>query len=256
MDLIKRVWLTFRQLKTWIQVVLVIALLGIVGALSGGGATTSGQNAASSSASSSSSNSQAAKRSYPVEYVRSAVINPATLTVVFNVKNDGTQEVTPSCTIRMQDTSGTYRGFDVFDITKPISASQTQQVIVQLTITKQGAAFADQFSGECSATTSDTGSNAGTGVVISEIQNFSATDGSEGWYWGASFKANQKPMTQMDCVVRALNKSGKVVATTKYRANTLNDGTVIGYGSDAKSLVDSTKSIVLSIQSFDVKCTL
>jgi hypothetical protein len=202
------------------------------------------------------SSSSVVKRSYPVEFVRAAAVNPATLTVVFNVKNDGTQPVKPSCSIGMQDSSGVYKGYDIFDLTNPISPNQTKQVAVQLTITKEGSAFANQFSGECTASTSDTGTNAGTAVVISDIQNFSATDGSEGWYWGASFKANQKPMTQMDCVVKALNNNGKVVGTTSYRGNTLNDGTVIGYGSDAKSLVDSTQSIVQSIKSFDVKCTL
>jgi len=156
----------------------------------------------------------------------------------------------------MQDAGGTYKGYDIFDITDAIAPSQTKQVIVNLTITKEGADFANQFSGECSATTTDKGTNAGQEVVISDIQNFSATEGSEGWYWGASFKANQKPMTQMDCVVKALDKNGKVVAETSYRANTLNDGTVIGYGSDAQSIVDSTKKIVISIESFDVKCTL
>jgi hypothetical protein len=156
----------------------------------------------------------------------------------------------------MQDSSGAYRGFDVFELTDNITPNQTKQIIVQLTITKEGAAYADQFSGECTASTSDTGTNAGNEVVISNIENFSAIDNSEGWYWGASFKANQQPMTQMDCVVKALNKSGNVIGTTSYRANTLNDGTVIGYGNDAQSFVDSTRTVVLSIKSFDVKCTL
>ena len=253
---IKRAWLIFRQLKTWIQVLIILLLLSAIGALSGSSGTNSGQNAKDSSSINSSSTLQPVQRSYPVEYVRSAVINPASLTVVFNVKNDGTQPVKPSCKIRMQDSSGEYSGFDVFELTDSIGSSQTKQVIVQLTITKEGSAYADQFSGECTATTSDTGTNAGNDVVISEIENFSATDDSEGWYWGASFKANQQPMTQMDCVVKALNKSGRVIAKTSYRANTLNDGTVIGYGNDAQSLVDSTRKIVLSIKSFDVKCTL
>lgn len=203
-----------------------------------------------------SSSSSTSTRSYPVEYVRSAAVNPATLSVVFKVTNDGTQPVSPQCTIRMRDASGTYKGFDIFEMIDPIAASASKQVIVQLTITKEGAEYADQFSGECTATTNDSGTNAGNEVKISDIQNFSATEGSEGWYWGASFKADAAPMTQMDCEVKALNASDKVVATTSYRGNTLNDGTVIGYGNDAQSLVDSTKSIVQSIKSFHVKCSL
>ena len=231
----------FRKKRFLILVLLLI--LGLIGSFSG--------------KSDSNGNSGAIKsRSYPVSFVRSAEVNPATLSVVFKVTNDGTQSVMPKCTVTMQDASGTYKGWDVFDITDPIEPNVTKQIIVQLTITKQGAAFANQFSGDCVASTSDTGTNIGKEVVISDIQNFSATDGSEGWYWGASFKANQKPMTQMNCEVKALDKNGKIIGETTYRANTLNDGTVIGYGSDAKSLVDSTKSMVLSINSFDIKCTL
>lgn len=195
-------------------------------------------------------------RSYPVKYLSHADINPALVSVRFSITNDGTQSITPSCKIKMQDSSGVYKGYDYFDITDPIAAGQSKQVVVQLTITKEGASFVDQFIGDCTAETSDTGTSSGTEVIISDIENFSATDASEGWYWGAYFKANQQPMTQMDCVVKALDKNNKVIGETTYRANTLNDGTVIGYGSDAQSIVDSTKSIVLAIKSFDVKCTL
>ena len=235
----------FKKKRFIIPIILVA--LSAIGSISGGSDKASN---------SSSSSSKSVNRSYPVSYVRSAVVNPASLSVVFNITNDGTTSVKPSCKIKMQDSSGTYKGYDIFEITDPIAASQTRQIIVQLTITKEGAEYADQFSGECTATTSDTGTNSGKGVVISSIENFSATDGSEGWYWGASFKSDQKPMTQMDCAVNALDKTRKVIGTTSYRGNTLNDGTVIGYGNDAQSLVDSTKSMVLAIKSFDVKCTL
>ena len=248
MDKIKVVWSKFLTLKTWQKILVIFVIYVLVSSVAGIGRSSNSSNNTPSS--------ESVKRSYPVSYVRSAAVNPATLAVVFNVTNDGTQPITPSCTIRMQDSSGTYKGYDIFDITDAIAPSQTKQVIVNLTVTKEGADFANQFSGECSATTTDTGTNAGQEVVISDIQNFSATEGSEGWYWGASFKANQKPMTQMDCVVKALDKNGKVVGETFYRANTLNDGTVIGYGSDAQSIVDSTKKIVISIKTFDVKCTL
>jgi hypothetical protein len=221
-----------------------LVVLSFIGSLSG------------TSDSSSQDSGSIQTRSYPVKYVRHAVVNPATVSVVWNITNDGTKSIKPKCTIKMQDASGTYRGFDVFDITDEISPSQTKQVIGQLTITKEGADFVTEFSGDCTAETSDSGTLSGTSVEISEIQNFSATDGSEGWYWGASFKANQKPMTQMDCVVKALDKNGAVIGETSYRGNTLNDGTVIGYGKNVKSIVDANKSMVLSIKSFDVKCTL
>ena len=248
MNKLKAAWAKFRELKVWQKVVVIFFVYVLVAAVSGIGE--------SDDAAKSTTEKTSVERSYPVEYVRHAVINPATISVAFNVTNDGTQPIQPKCTIRMQDSSGTYKGFDFFDITDAIAASQTKQVVVQLTITNEGAEFADSFSGECTATTSDTGSNAGVEVFISDIENFSATDGSEGWYWGASFKADQAPMTQMDCTVKALDNAGKEIGTTTYRGNTLNDGTVIGYGSNSQSLVDSTKSMVLAIESFDIKCTL
>lgn len=248
MDKLKAIWSKFRALKVWQKIIVILVIYVLIASVTGIGSSSDSTNSAHEST--------AIERSYPVEYVRHAVINPATISVAFNVTNDGTQSITPKCTVRMQDSSGTYKGFDFFDITDAIAANQTKQIVVQLTITNEGAEFADSFSGECTATTSDTGTNAGVEVVISDIENFSATDGSEGWYWGASFKADQEPMTQMDCTVKALNKSGKVIGTTSYRGNTLNDGTVIGYGNNAQSLVDLTKSIVLAIESFDVKCSL
>ena len=248
MDKLKAAWAKFRALKVWQKVVVIFFVYVLVAAVTGIGE--------SDDAAKSTTEKTSVERSYPVEYVRHAVINPATISVAFNVTNDGTQPIQPKCTIRMQDLSRTYKGFDFFDITDAIAASQTKQVVVQLTITNEGAEFADSFSGECTATPSDTGSNAGVEVFISDIENFSATDGSEGWYWGASFKADQAPMTQMDCTVKALDNAGKEIGTTTYRGNTLNDGTVIGYGSNSQSLVDSTKSMVLAIESFDIKCTL
>lgn len=242
----KRPWFK----KKRVVIPLAFLVLSAIGSVFGDNSSTSSPNGGDSST------AIKKTRSYPVKYVRHAAVNPATVSVVWNVTNDGTQPVKPKCTIRMQDSSGTYRGFDIFELQDAIEPSQTKQVIGQLTITKEGADYVTEFSGECTAETTDSGTLAGKAVVISDITNFSATDGSEGWYWGASFKANQKPMTQMDCTVKALDKNGKVVGETSYRGNTLNDGTVIGYGKDAKSLVDSTKAVVLSIKSFDVKCTL
>jgi hypothetical protein len=93
-------------------------------------------------------------------------------------------------------------------------------------------------------------------VIISDIKNNSATEGSEGWYWNASFKANTAFLTKIDCVVKALNESGKIIGETSYRGVTRNDGSVVGYGKDAKWVIDAPKATVLAIKSFDVKCTL
>jgi hypothetical protein len=248
MDKLKATWAKFLSLKVWQKVVVVLLIYVLFSAITGfGSASDSSETAAKG---------ESVSRSYPVEYLRHAVINPATISVAFNVKNDGTQPVKPSCKVKMQDASGTYKGWDIIEFTKDIAPNQSLEVIAQLTITKEGAEYANRFSADCTATTSDTASNAGKDVKISEIRNLSATDSSEGWYWIASFKANQPPRTQMDCSVKALNSSGEIVAETAYRAVALNDGTVTEYGGSDKQLVDASKSLVLSIKSFEVKCTL
>jgi hypothetical protein len=241
--------------KPWFKkkkfiILIAIVVLGIIGQFTGG--------SEESETSSTTASSSTQTRSYPVSIETRAVINPATISFRYRVTNDGTQPVTPDCTIRFQDPSGTYKGFDIFTPLEPIPAGVSQAFVGQLTITKEGAEFATEYEAECSARTTDVGSSAGKSVKISDIQNFSATDGSEGWYWMAQFKVDQPPMTQMDCVVKALDKSGKVVAETAYRANTLNNGAVVAFGENesTKSVVDASKALVQSINSFDVKCTL
>jgi hypothetical protein len=44
MQLLKDLWFKFRQLKTWIQVLIVFTLFGLVGSFAGGGTTTSSTN--------------------------------------------------------------------------------------------------------------------------------------------------------------------------------------------------------------------
>ena len=261
MDKLKALWSKFLTLKLWQKAVVVLLVYVLFSAVSGFGS-------AGDSPETSSSSSGEVKRSYPVKYLRHAVINPASISVAFQVKNDGTQPIKPSCKIKMQDTSGTYKGYDFVDFLEEIAPNQSKEAVVQLTITNEGAEFADQFIGECSATTSDTGTNAGTQVVVSDIEDASWGDDQyeldenkefpedAGFWYGPSFKVNQPSMTQMDCSWTAFDKSGKVVGTHSFRANTLNDGTVTSYGPDEKWYIDSTQRIVNSVETYDVKCTL
>ena len=249
MDKLKTIWSKFLALKMWQKALVVLIAYALITSVSGiGGSSDSPKSSTESS-------SSVQERSYPVEYLSHADINPATVSVRFGITNDGTQPITPSCKIKMSDSSGTYSGYDFFDITNPITAGQTKQVVVQLTITNEGSAYVDKFTGSCTAKTSDTGTSAGKSVVISDIKNCSDHD-EDGWYWGACFKSDQAPMTQMDCTVKALDSNGKEVGTHSYRANTVNEGTVVSYGQDVDWFVVSKQATVQSIKSFDVKCTL
>jgi hypothetical protein len=260
MDSLKTIWRKFLSLKIWQKGIVVLLVYVLFSAVTGFGSSKDEPETSPVSSS--------AKRSYPVKYLRHAVINPASISVAFQVKNDGTQPIKPSCKIKMQDASGTYKGYDFVDFLEDIAPNQSKEAVVQLTITNEGAEFADQFIGECSATTSDTGTNAGTEVVVSDIEDASWGDDQyeldenkefpedAGFWYGPSFKVNQPRMTQMDCSWTAFDNSGNVVGTHSYRANTLNDGTVTSYGPDEKWYVDSTERIVKSVETYDVKCTL
>jgi hypothetical protein len=47
MNFIKKAWMTFRHLKTWIQIVIVLVLLSLLGAIGGSGSENSSQNSKS-----------------------------------------------------------------------------------------------------------------------------------------------------------------------------------------------------------------
>lgn len=262
MDTLKDLWIRFLSLKLWQKAFFVFIAYVLITSLTGLGESSETPTETSESS------STVQDRSYPVEYLSHADINPATVSVRFGVKNDGTQAITPTCKIKMSDSSGTYSGYDFFDITDPIAAGVTKQVVVQLTITNEGSAYVNKFTGSCTAKTSDTGTSAGKEVVVSDIEDASWGDDQyeldqnkefpedAGFWYGPSFKVDQPFMTQMDCTWTAFDKNGKVVGTHTYRANTLNEGSVTSYGPSEKWYVDSTQKIVNSVKSYDVKCTL
>jgi hypothetical protein len=262
MDTLKDLWLRFLSLKLWQKAFVVFIVYLLITSLTGLGGSSDTPKTTSESS------STVQDRSYPVEYLSHADINPATVSVRFSIKNDGTQPITPTCKIKMSDSSGTYSGYDFFDITDPIAAGVTKQVVVQLTITKEGSAYVDKFTGSCTAKTSDTGTSAGKEVVVSNIEDGSWGDdqfeldenkkfpADAGFWYGPTFKVNQPSMTQMDCSWTAFDKNGNVVGTHSFRANTLNGGAVTAYGPDEKWYIDSTQKIVNSVKSYDVKCTL
>ena len=140
-------------------------------------------------------------------------------------------------------------------LTKFLSLKMWQKALVALIAFVLIVSITDIGGSSDSGKTSDTGSSARQAVVISEIKNCSDND-EDGWYWGACFKSDQQPMTQMDCTIKALDSNGAEVGTHSYRANTVNNGTVVSYGQDVLWYVVSSKSTVQSIKSFDVKCTL
>jgi hypothetical protein len=91
-------------------------------------------------------------------------------------------------------------------------------------------------------------------VQIVDVQNCSATDSTEGWYWGACFKGKDiEPTQKLDCEVDALDAQGNVILSDSFEGNTLNDGTIIKYGEEG--FLDTTEANVKAISSFNVSCS-
>jgi hypothetical protein len=72
------------------------------------------------------------------------------------------------------------------------------------------------------------------------------------WYWGASFRTDEAPMTKLNCKVDALDKSGNTILSEGHQYNVVNDSTVIRYGED--NLPTTTKEIAKAIDSFNIYC--
>ena len=103
-----------------------------------------------------------------------------------------------------------------------------------------------------------TGGNEGSsetssmGIEVSGVRECGGNDG-ETWYWAPCFSVNLEPFTKMTCKVDALDSEGETVATMTNKFNTLNDGTVVGYGEDTGTQ-DVPEELYRAIKSLDVSC--
>lgn len=89
--------------------------------------------------------------SYSAEVTRWEPINPASGRAVFTIRNTGEVSFIPdTCTVRVQDDSLTYKGFDyVSGFTETIKPGAKFMANVVLTVTKEGAFFVTKGSVDC-----------------------------------------------------------------------------------------------------------
>jgi hypothetical protein len=73
MNFIKKTWMTFRHLKTWIQIVIVLVLLSLFGAISGSGSTSTDSVSTPAASSEPSSSAQPEVTSTPTDSAKPAV---------------------------------------------------------------------------------------------------------------------------------------------------------------------------------------
>lgn len=77
------------------------------------------------------------------------VINPATLQFTATVNNTSNVASTFSCFVNVSDTSGTYKGYDIFGDDQFLAAHASRTFTGNLTITKEGAYWVTQGSISC-----------------------------------------------------------------------------------------------------------
>jgi len=232
-------------------------ILGLIGSATGG--SKSGTTSTASSGNSAQTDSSG-NRVYPATVDGTAVVDPATIAVRFTVQNNGSESVSPACTITLQNAGGAYHGFDVFNM-NPIAPGAAVHANGNITITGQGAQFVTESKISCTASTSDKTVSTGGNVKVVSVEKggdtWAAYDSTSGWYWGAIIKvAGVAPQTLLKCTETALNSSGKVVTTHEFNATTFNDLTVTGYGSGQDALVDTTPAIGKSIANVTATCSL
>jgi hypothetical protein len=190
-------------------------------------------------------------RVYPAKIDGYAAPNPATLAIRFHVYNDGTQPISPSCTIKAQDGSGAYHGFDIFNL-KPMPAGTTINTLGNITITNQGAGFVTQVTITCAAQTLDTATISGYVSVIRvdppTTDGFAGHDAS-GWFWGGiPIVSGVTDNSQLKCTVRALDSLGHVL--TSYTFN----GQVYQGGVSGPGTQNTTSAIGAKIKTASASC--
>ena len=133
-----------KKFKKWKIFGISIVVLIIIGALFGEDTTTS-------SPSSKPSPEPTLDFSYSAEVTRWEPINPASGRAVFTIRNTGEVSFIPdTCTVRVQDDSLTYKGFDfVSGFTETIKPGAKFMANVVLTVTKEGAFFVTNGSVDC-----------------------------------------------------------------------------------------------------------
>jgi hypothetical protein len=87
---------------------------------------------------------------YSAEITRWEPLNPASGRAVFTIRNTGEASFIPeSCTVRVQDDSYTYKGYDFVSGFSEIKPGAKFMGNVVLTVTKEGAYFITEGSVDC-----------------------------------------------------------------------------------------------------------
>jgi hypothetical protein len=134
-----------KKLKKWHIVLLVITGLLLVGGIFGEDTTSPTPESTPTE-----SPTPTVQLKYSAEITRWEPLNPASGRAVFTIRNTGKVSFVPqSCTIRVQDDSSTYKGFDFVSGFGEIKPGAKFMGNVVLTVTKEGAYFVTTGSVDC-----------------------------------------------------------------------------------------------------------
>jgi hypothetical protein len=132
-----------KKLKLWQILLISIFALTILGMLFG-------EDTEQSNPSPDESSAPKVMASFSGEVTNWEPLNPASGRATFTILNTGTVAGSPeSCTVRVQDDSGTYKGFDYISGFDTIAPGENLSGNVVLTVTKEGSSFVTQGSITC-----------------------------------------------------------------------------------------------------------
>ena len=133
-----------KPLKKWQILAIAILVLFVIGSFTGGSDSTT------STPTPEVSTEPEVITIFSGELTRWEPLNPASGRAVFTIRNIGEVAGTPkSCTVRVQDDSGTYKGYDFISGFNEIKPGAKFMGNVVLTVTKEGASFVTQGSVSC-----------------------------------------------------------------------------------------------------------
>lgn len=87
---------------------------------------------------------------FTTEVVSYDPVDPATLNVIVKITNSGEAAKVPSCEIAGSNANGSYKGFDLFELTDPIEPGGSYTFNGNITITNEGSFYVTEVTADCS----------------------------------------------------------------------------------------------------------
>ena len=90
------------------------------------------------------------KPTFEIKIAGNTYADPTSRRLTFTIKNTGTVEFTPACSVTLENATGTYRGYDYITWNTPLAPGDTKYFEGLIIITNEGAAYATKSNVSCS----------------------------------------------------------------------------------------------------------